>query len=332
MPTYANLDIYKLVLDLENPRIKRFVEQYKRPPKASDIYMALGAGTPEEGQSSTTFFSLRESIRTNHGIIHPIIVNKKSKDEFLVIEGNTRVAIYREFDESKVEGNWKFIPAVVFDNLKDQDTDAIRLQAHLVGPREWDPYSKAKYLNYLRQAQHITMLQIVAYCGGKQKEIENYIDAYNDMENFYRPVVGSDSEFDQKKFSAFVELQKPGVKLKITTSGFSITDFSKWVHEELIYPLSTVRQLPEILADPKATAVFLKDGAREAMKLLNAGDPSKNLAEADIEALAAALYKRLSGLPLEEFKEMRKDLSKKKVVALFSLEEELVDTCRMLRD
>lgn len=331
MPSYANLNIYQLILDLENPRIKKYLEIYKQPPTDSNIYIALGAGTPEEGQSSTTFYSLRESIRMNQGIIHPIIVNKNKKGEHLVIEGNTRVAIYREFDEKKVDGNWKLIPAIIFENLKSHEIDAIRLQAHLVGPREWDPYSKAKYLNYLRQSKHITMNEIISYCGGRQKEIENYIEAYNDMETYYRPILDSDSEFDQKKFSAFVELQKPGIKQKILSAGFTLKNFSSWVNDELIYPLSTVRQLPEILTNPTAKAMFLKDGAREAIKLLGT-EATKKLEEAGIEDLAAVLYKKLSSLPLDEFKEMKKDLSKKKVVTLFSLEEELVDTCKMIRD
>lgn len=331
MPNYTYLDIYKIILDIENPRIKRFVEKYGSTPSAEQLALALGAGSPEEGQSGPTFYSLRESIRTNRGVINPIIVNKNEKGEYLVIEGNTRVAIYREFDQKKVEGNWKVIPSVVYDNLKEENIEAIRLQAHLVGPREWDPYSKAKYLNYLRNCEHLTMSQIIAYCGGKQLEIENYIDAYNDMEKYYRKIIPPDSEFDPRKFSAFVELQKAGIKIKIIESGFDLEDFSKWVDEELIYPLNTVRQLPQIFSNSKAKEVFLKDGAREAIKLLSIGE-NVNLQNASFEALAEILYKKLSSLPLDEFKEMKKDLGNKKVVALFTLEEELIDTCKMLRE
>ena len=331
MSTFKDLSVKKLTLDLENPRIKRFVEKYGTTPTAEQVSLALGAGSPEEGQSGPTFYSLKESIRTNGGVIHPIIVNKTGDNKYTVIEGNTRVAIYQEFEEQKVKGKWKEIPAIVYENLSPQAINAIRLQAHLVGPRDWDPYSKAKYLNYLRNSEHLTMPQIIDYCGGKKHEIENYLAAYNDMEKFYRPILESDDEFDSTRFSAFVEVQKTNIKNKILEAGFDITYFSKWVHDQLIYPLNTVRQLPQILSNPEAKKIFLKDGAKEAMKVLDTGG-DVSLQNATIEALAAVLYKKLSSLPLDEFKEMKKDLGKHKVIALFSLEEELVDTCKMLRD
>jgi hypothetical protein len=319
-------------LDLDNPRIKRFVEKYGSNPTAEQIALALGAGSGgEDAQSGPTFQSLRESIRTNGGIIQPIIVNKNQDGEHVVVEGNTRLSIYREFDESGVKGDWKKIPAIVHDNLSLAGVDAIRLQAHLVGPRQWDPYSKAKYLHHLRNCEHLTMNQVVDYCGGKKKEVEDYIDAYNDMEKYYRPILGSDSEFDSRRFSAFVEVQKTNIKKSILDAGFGLGDFSKWVHDQIIYPLNTVRQLPQILINKDARETFLKDGAKEAIKVLNIGTDA-SLQKADIESLAAALYKKLSTMPMDEFKDMKKDLNKQKVVALFSLEEELLETCKMLRD
>jgi len=331
MPTFQTLQIKKLTLDLENPRIRRFIEKYGKAPTAEQISLALGVGSPDEGQSGPTFYSLKESIRTNGGVIHPIIVNKTANNKYIVIEGNTRVAIYKEFEEQKVKGKWKEIPAIVYENLMPQAIDAIRLQAHLVGPRDWDPYSKAKYLNYLRNSEHLTMPQIIDYCGGKKHEVENYVAAYNDMEKFYRPILDSDDEFDSTRFSAFIEVQKANIRSKILEAGFDLTSFSKWVHNQLIYPLSTVRQLPQILSNPEAKEIFLKDGAKEAMKVIDIGG-DVSLQNANIEALASVLYKKLSSLPLDEFKEMKKDLGKQKVVALFSLEEELGDTCKMLRD
>ena len=52
-----------------------------------------------------------------------------------------------------------------------EEIDAVRLQSHLVGPREWDPHSKAKYLNQLRNDKYLPVSQIGDYCGGRQDDV-----------------------------------------------------------------------------------------------------------------------------------------------------------------
>jgi len=74
-------------LDITNPRIAKFIEMYGGNISAVQMSLALGAGeSPTEG-NNTTFYSLRESIRTNGWIIHPIIVNKQSDGRVIDIEG-----------------------------------------------------------------------------------------------------------------------------------------------------------------------------------------------------------------------------------------------------
>ena len=58
--------------------------------------LALGAANYEQGESTTTFQSLRASIRTHGGVIHPILVNKENENRLVVIEGNARALIYRQ--------------------------------------------------------------------------------------------------------------------------------------------------------------------------------------------------------------------------------------------
>jgi hypothetical protein len=73
-------------------------------------------------------------------LINPIIVTPRPDGSYIVIEGNTRVAIYRELAEEGASGDWATIPAVVRSELQEKGEHAIRLQAHLVGPRPWRPY------------------------------------------------------------------------------------------------------------------------------------------------------------------------------------------------
>src|SRR5262249_15642864 len=152
----------KIQLDRSNPRIRKFLEMYGEDPTPEQIFQALGAGGDEEGGASgTTFEKLKNSIITNGGVIQPVILNRHEDGTLVCLDGNTRLPLYKSFPAEKVEGKWETIPALVHKNLSEAEIDAIRLQVHLVGPRAWDPYSKAKYLHHLRTQEHLPFAMIV---------------------------------------------------------------------------------------------------------------------------------------------------------------------------
>lgn len=314
MGTLQSLPVDKIQQDLTNPRISKFLEPYGESPTAEQIYLALGAGGADESGSSTTFDKLRNSIITNGGIIQPIIVNRRKDGTFVCIEGNTRLALYLKFPEEKVAGNWTQIPALVYDDMDITQIDKIRLQVHLVGTREWDPYSKAKYLYYLRVKELLPFSAIVDYCGGRQKEVTESIQAFTDMEEHYKPMV-SEAEFDTTRFSGFVELQKPGIKRAIVEAGFTLKDFASWIHTEKLYPLNTVRWVPRILRNAKAKEIFLKQGAKEAIRLVEKPD-IKALEQANIGQLAQALAQAVYNLPWPEWEEIRANPTSENAQAL----------------
>ena len=318
------VSVDEIVLDKENPRIALWLEMYKDEPTPEQIHQALGAGLDDkEGSGGTKFNTLKNSILTNGGIIQPVIINTLPNGNKVCIEGNTRVCLYKSFREQKVKGEWSKIPAIVYTNLDDEAIDAIRLQAHLVGPRQWDPYSKAKYLTYLRNKERLPFSKLVDYCGGSQKTVMESIDAYADMEEYYRPICDSESDFDPSRFSGFVELQKNNVKTSISQAGFEVSDFAKWVYDRKIDPLFTVRFIPSILKNKKATQVFLKKGAREAIKFLDRPDLSKALKEATIAQLCQALAEAINIIQFAEFEDLRKDPSSDTNQALLEAQDAL---------
>ena len=190
MSNYVELSIDKIELDKSNPRIANYLATHDEDDITSDL-MALLLGT-----TSDSCASLRQSIEANNGIIHPIVVNKQADGTYVVIEGNTRLQIYKDFRKANKPGNWDTIRCIIYDNIDNEEMHKIRLQAHLVGPREWDPYSKAKYLNYLANVEHMPMASLISFCGGSSKasEIRNMIAAYNDMEVYYRPLTDDDKK------------------------------------------------------------------------------------------------------------------------------------------
>lgn len=328
---FKTLNINEIELDFNNPRISRLIEMYGPSVTAEQISLALesGAGrSASESSSNTTYISLKESIKTNEGIIHPIIVNRNQEGKYIVIEGNTRVQIYREFKTNKLQGNWDTIPAMVYNNLPLASIDAIRLQAHLVGPREWDPYSKAKYLHYLSNQEHLTLAQIVDFCGGNKIEVTNYIQAYVDMEKYYRPLLDSDQDFEHRKFSAFVELQKMTVKTALSNHGFSRTDFSKWIIDDKIGRLENVRSIPRVLNNPKSKEIFLRENIDEAIKVLTTPQSSASLSDATLEQLASEICKKAATVTWNYVQKLRNDPSSETRDLFFSARDTINNFCK----
>ncbi len=313
MSNTINVEIDKITLDVENPRIKHFLEMYSELNE-EQMLMALGAGAEHEGNTDPqgSYERLKKSIQASGGIIQPIILKSAENGSYLCIEGNTRVAIYRELrkqerDARRSDEKWNTIPAIVNEEMEDVEAHKIRLQIHLVGNRPWDAYSKAKYLHELREVHMMPMSDLVDFCGGSKRDVLQSLDAYRDMETHYRTQLDGDGDFDPSRFSAFVEFQKPGIKDAIFKSGHSEQDFAQWVDTRRIKPLNTVRQLPRILENKEAKNVFLRDGARDAIKILDAPSLDTKLREASISQLARALQEKIDVLSYEEAKDLAED-------------------------
>ena len=315
--SYQELDINIIKLDLDNPRIKMYLDDQYNKPTAEGIALALSGGISD---SSTSFDSLQESIRVNGGIINPIIVNHKD-GEYIVIEGNTRVQIYLDFKKNKVAGNWDKIRAIVYENLSDEEIHSIRLQAHMVGPRDWDAYSKAKYLNYLMNEALLPMSQIVSFCGGKAQEIKKLVSAYQDIEQYYKPMAAElDYDFEYKDFSKFVELQNQRIINSLTKHKYTKKDFTKWVINKNIDVALKVRDLPSVLDNKEAQAEFLSTNLTNAIKKL--GIPSNSnidLSSIDYIDLAKILDNKLIKIELFEARKLMSEEGAEKRSVLNSL-------------
>lgn len=304
---HALLAVEDVELDRENPRIRRFLEAYEGELTDERIALALDVAGDfgGDGRGATTPERLRNSILANRGIMQPIIVNRHEDGRLVCVEGNTRVYIYRQFHIEEVEGDWSKIPAIVHDNLPDEGVDAIRLQAHLVGPRQWDAYSKAKYQWELHYKQLMPLDRLVDLCGGDRRDVQKSINAYADMENHYRKLHEPGEFYDTQRFSGFVELQNGKVKSAIFNAGFTLDDFAKWLKDKRIEGLAQVRQLPRVLTDKSARAVFLKKNIKAALDVIEKPEVSADLRVASISQLARALTEKIEGIPFAELQRLR---------------------------
>lgn len=306
---YREIPIELIKLDNDNPRIASVLEMYGDNITSEAISLALGS-SGSDCDSSTSFDTLKESIKVNGGIIHPIIVNEKEDHTLVVIEGNTRVQIYKELKASGVAGNWDTIRSIVYHNMSEEAIHSIRLQSHLVGPRSWKPYAKAKYVSELYNKQKLSINDIISYCGGNKKDILSLIKAYEDMEKYYRPSLPEGYDFDERKFSYFIELNSAKVLKALSSNGYTKQDYAKWVIEERltrsdIHP----RKLNQILANKSARKEFLKTNAEEAMKLLHIDEGGHDLKGASILSLSDELIIKLNDIKLNQISEDRDDYS-----------------------
>ena len=331
---FEMLTVETIDFDTDNPRIKKALEKYGDGLNAERIHFALRSAT-EESNGASSYNRLRGSIRANGGITVPITVNHDGK-KLVCIDGNTRLAIYKELLKEGAPGNWSAISAIVLDDARQEDIEAIRVSAHLVGAREWPAYEKARYLHYLRNQKFMDYDQMIALCGGNRKDIERRIEAYHDMNEYYRDLV-DDTAFHIDRFSGFVELQKPGIKEAIFEAGLEMEDFGGWIRDGKIYSLRDVRDLPKVLRDEEAKEKFLEGGLRsieDAIKICDdktdkqKGETSGKvtLRSASIYQLTETLARRIADMPLSELRHLmdrEHDDAKEQVRALEDLEEQL---------
>ena len=311
--THTLLNVDSISFDTENPRIKMALEKYGNQLNAERIHFALSTAT-EGGKGAASYSSLRDSIRTSGGIIAAITVTKEELG-YKCIDGNTRLAIYKQFLKNGVPGNWSQIKATVLDNIDQRGIETIRVSAHLVGSRQWPAYEKARYLHDLRNQKFMEYSEMIALCGGNKTEIEHQINAYHDMNEYYRDVV-DDTAFHIDRFSGFVQLQRPRIKEAIFEADLDLKDFGEWIRDGKIYRLEDVRELPKVLRDDEARKVFLDGGPRSIEKAISLLDQKAQnelgekvgkitLEKASLYQLADVLARRISDLPYSELKALR---------------------------
>lgn len=311
--TYTQLDIGKISFDVDNPRIKMALEKFGDRISPERIHFALRSAT-DTSNGASSYMRLEGSIRAKGGIVVPIVVATR-KGATVCIDGNTRLAVYKKLLKETKDKRWSKIPAVVHGEISQREVEEIRVSAHLVGAREWPAYEKARYLHYLRNEELMGYNDMIDLCGGNKAEIERQIEAYHDMNDYYRDKV-DDTAFQIDRFSGFVELQKRGIKKAIFDAGFELEDFGEWIRDGKIYHLADTRNLPRVLTDPEATRIFIEGGPRsieEAIRYCEAHvpeakkqDPKKTtLAKADLYFLAQVLVRRIDELPRAEWRALR---------------------------
>ncbi len=274
------VELTKLQLDDDNPRIGLYRDsQPKDGLVEADIRHAIRNRSPH------AYSKLRDSIEINGAIINAIWIGPEEGGKHLVIEGNTRVLIYRELAEKYPSADqWKMISANILPiGIQESQVNFIRLEAHLRGVTEWDAYERARYLYILNEDEGYSVNRLEKLTRLHARKIEIEIRAFRDMADIYQNRF-PDDPYQAQRFSYFVTYEEsPRIKRGMQAQRKTIVDFCDWVGEERIPKAENVRHLPDILESDTATKHFLNDGYETALSYLALAKPD----------IVSPLYKRI---------------------------------------
>lgn len=86
--------------------------------------------------------NLKKEVKRHGGLIEPIVVRT---DTHQVIEGNSRLAVYRLLLHDAADGEWDRIPCELVSGLSDEEQAAYLQQIHVTGKTQWSAYEKANF-------------------------------------------------------------------------------------------------------------------------------------------------------------------------------------------
>jgi len=317
------VDIASIELDPDNPRIGLQRDSALRDLTQEKIQYILAY------KNSEAYRKLKESIEINHGTIYPIWIAPADSDSYIVIEGNTRLVIYRDLAEKySAEATYKKILSIVLpSDIQENQKDFIRLEAHLRGTTDWDAYEKARYLYKLFYEEGLPISQLEKLTKLTYDEIDNSIKAFKDMEQFYMPAYGKDQS-SPFKFSYFVEYEK-SKKLKslMEKNGKGIEDFCAWVGKGKISRAQDVRDLPSIFSFDASRNAFEKDGYDEALDKLEVLRPDKT---SRVFQHIENVIQDLREMPAFEVAEMREGIQPEKRRMLEELSTSVISILKMV--
>lgn len=180
----ADLNFYP-----ENPRVYSALNSDGTAPSQEDI--------EEHMKKLDHVRDLANDIKQNGGLMEAIIVRDQ---DFVVLEGNSRLAAYRILAEQDAV-TWAQIKCKVLPNDIQEDLIFKLIgQFHIKGKKPWEAYEQASYL-YRREKQTNMRIEIIAdELGIKRADAKNMVAAVKLMQSTGEP--------DNHKYSYYLEYVK----------------------------------------------------------------------------------------------------------------------------
>lgn len=166
----GELEQNKLLLFPENPRVYSVLNLGDEKPTQAQIEEVMCKADHVK--------QLKESIKSNGGLIDPIIVRG---GDMVVLEGNSRLAAYRIlYKQDPIK--WAKIKVILLPkNIPDESVFALLGQYHIIGRKDWEPYEQAGYLYRTINDTKKTVESLASELGITTSYIKKLIEVYEYM-------------------------------------------------------------------------------------------------------------------------------------------------------
>lgn len=250
---------------------------------------------------------LYQSVLENGGLIERIIVRSNGR----IAEGNCRTVVYRKLFESDPNNSrWRTIPARVLPaEISEKQIAKLLGEMHVGGKNAWSPFEKAAHVNKLHEEYGLTQEEIARLLRTSKSAVNHNIRAFDVMKTYLTKFGG---EGAVRKFSYFFELfKKPELRAWATSDPEAIELFSAWVGTGKIARGEHVRELRDIVTNPRALAAFKEQGREAAKRVLELDRP--DLTSPLFKAMTE-LTKALDLAKLDDIQRVRKEPAVRRVV------------------
>ena len=121
--------------------------------------------------------NLEPDIKRHGGLMESILIRL---DTMEVIEGNSRLAVYRKLYKDTGNDDWELIPCDVVSSLTDEQQATLLNQIHVKGKTNWSAYEKANFA-YVRKSRGWSYQDISKLFGESDGTIRRRIKAIEMM-------------------------------------------------------------------------------------------------------------------------------------------------------
>ena len=156
----------------ENPRVYSILRSNGTIPTQKEIEAKM--------KSMEHVKQLRLSIEQNGGLIDPLIVVKRNGD-YVVLEGNSRLAAYRLLAE-KDPVKWQKVRANILpEEISENEIFTLLGQYHLLGRKDWNIFEQAAYLYRQKQSSGLENDILAKNVGLTESKVNSLIQTYTFM-------------------------------------------------------------------------------------------------------------------------------------------------------
>ncbi len=172
----------------ENPRVFSCICREKKPDTKEELQELIHTKMLEQPSVK----NLKSRIKAQGGLHEEILVRHDTQE---VIEGNSRLAVFRVLYEKTRDERWANIPCKVVSKLNPDQQDAYLSQMHVEGKTPWSAYEKAN-LAYIRQQQGIGVDEVARRLSVTVNEVNKRIEVVSLMEKNRDEEISHFSHYD----------------------------------------------------------------------------------------------------------------------------------------